>query len=170
MNKGLEVIEAGWLFGFSPDQIDVLIHPQGVVHALVEFRDGSVLAQLARSDMRLAIQYALSFPKRLPSLIQSLDLAQISDLQFCYPDFDRFPCLRLAYEAARKGGTCPAVLSGADEVAVELFLEKKVSFLDIPRLVEATLSAHKFVADPDLAQLIAAEDWARQHLSEIARQ
>lgn len=169
MNKGLEVIEAGWLFGFSPDQIDVLIHPQSLVHSLVEFRDGGMLAQLAWPDMRLPIQYVITFPERVPSLVRSLDLAQLGGLEFNYPDLDRFPCLRLAYEAARRGGTDPAVLSGADEAAVELFLKGQVSFMDIPRLVEATLAAHNFIPDPGLEELQAAQSWARQYLRSIAR-
>lgn len=169
MNKGLEVVEAGWLFGFSPDQIDVLIHPQSLVHSLVEFQDGAVLAQLAWPDMRLPIQYAITFPKRVPSPVRPLDLTQLGRLKFEYPDLERFPCLRLAYEAARKGGTAPAVLSGADDVAVELFLNGHISFMDIPRLIEAALAAHHFIPDPTLEELQAAQSWAREYLRSVGR-
>jgi 1-deoxy-D-xylulose-5-phosphate reductoisomerase len=169
MNKGLEVIEAHWLFGIPIDSIDVLVHPQSIIHSLVEFTDGSVKAQLGCPDMRLPIQYALSYPGRLPNpKLPRLDWENIKELTFAPPDFDSFPCLKLAIEAGRKGGTYPAVLCGADEVAVELFLSGHVKFTDIAKLVEPALKKHKAISHPTLEEILAADEWAREEVKRLA--
>jgi 1-deoxy-D-xylulose-5-phosphate reductoisomerase len=141
MNKGLEIIEAHWLFGFPSEKIDVLIHPESVVHSMVEFNDGSVMAQMSVPDMRLPIQYALNYPDRLAMNgdSQGLDLIALSKLRFVAPDTQRFPCLDLAREALRKGGSLPCALNAADEVAVEAFLAHRLGFSDIPRVIERVL-------------------------------
>jgi 1-deoxy-D-xylulose-5-phosphate reductoisomerase len=141
MNKGLEVIEAHWLFGASADDIQVVVHPQSVIHSLVEYVDGSVLAQLGNPDMRTPIAYGLAYPERITSGVAALDLFKVATLDFVAPDFDRFPCLELAYQALRAAGTAPAVLNAANEVAVEAFLAGQISFLDIPRVLESVLNA-----------------------------
>lgn len=142
MNKGLEVIEACWLFDLSPDHVDVLIHPQSIVHSMVEFRDRTFLAQLSMPDMRAPIAYALSCPDRLDAPLQSLELDRIGQLTFKKPDHDRFPCLTLAYEAIRHGGTVPAVLNAANEVAVHAFLDKTIGFNVIPAIIRKTVREH----------------------------
>jgi len=163
MNKGLEVIEAHWLFDMPFESIKVLIHPQSIVHSLVEFIDGSVKAQLGYPDMRLPIQYALSYPERLPNPhLPRLDWDAMSNLTFGQVDPDRFPCLRLAIEAGKKGGTYPAVLCAADEIAVDLFLSRRIKFTDIACLVEQVLGEHQVVACPTLDEIIAADTWARE--------
>jgi len=168
MNKGLEVIEAHWLFDMPLDNIKVLIHPQSIIHSMVEFIDGSIKAQLSYPDMRLPIQYALSYPERLPNpQLPRLDWSDIKDLTFEPPDLDTFPCLKLAIEAGRKGGTYPAVLCGADEVAVELFLAQKVKFIDIANLVEKVLEQHQSIPYPTLDEIIAADTWARQKVLQL---
>jgi 1-deoxy-D-xylulose-5-phosphate reductoisomerase len=139
MNKGLEVIEACWLFNTTPDHIEVVLHPQSVVHSMVEYADGSVLAQLGNPDMRTPIAHALGWPQRIESGVESLNLFQVCPLDFEQPDLYRFPCLRLAYEAIRAGGTASAVLNAANEVAVTAFLEKRLPFPGIARIVEAVL-------------------------------
>ncbi len=139
VNKGLEIIEAHWLFDASPEQIQVVIHPQSVIHSMVEYVDGSILAQLGNPDMRTPIAYALGYPERLESGVAALDLFKIARLDFAEPDFNRFPCLRLSYEALKRGGTAPAILNGANEVAVDAFLAGKIPFLAIPRLIEDVL-------------------------------
>jgi 1-deoxy-D-xylulose-5-phosphate reductoisomerase len=162
MNKGLEIIEAHWLFDLPFEQIDVLIHPQSIVHALVTFRDGSVLAQLACPDMRLPIQYALAYPERLPTACQQLDLVAVGKLEFQPPDLDRFPALRLAREAGRAGSTYPTVLSSADEVAVAAFLQGELRFTDIPGVVREVLERHQAPGGPlTLEQIAEADAWAR---------
>jgi 1-deoxy-D-xylulose-5-phosphate reductoisomerase len=168
MNKGFEAIEMSWLFGVPLEDIEIVIHPQSIVHSMVEFADGSVKAQLSIPDMRFPIQYALFYPQRVPNnLLPHLDFLNISDasatsaLTFEPPDRGKFPCLRLALEAGRRGGTCPAVLSAADEVAVELFLDGRIGFTDIPRLVADALEQHRSIADPSLDDIIAADEWAR---------
>lgn len=168
MNKGLEVIEAANLFALEVERIDVLIHPESVVHALVEFIDGSHLAQLAITDMRIPIQYALSFPARLNHLLPSLDLVAIGELHFERPNPRRFPCLALGYEAKRVGGTLPAVLNGANEVAVTAFLEKRISFLEIPRMIEKVMERCEVKADPSLADILEADRWAREEAKKLA--
>jgi len=169
MNKGLEVIEAHWLFDIPFDSISILVHPQSIIHSMVEFSDGSVKAQLGCPDMRLPIQYALSYPERLPNPeLPKLDWKTIKELSFAPPDPDRFPCLKLAIEAGRRGGTYPAVLCGADEVAVELFLSGRIKFTDIARLVEQTLEGHKVIPHPTLEEILAADNRARERVTQLA--
>ncbi|MFP4445561.1 MAG: 1-deoxy-D-xylulose-5-phosphate reductoisomerase [Desulfosudaceae bacterium] len=162
MNKGLEVIEAAALFGVTAAEIEVIIHPQSIVHSLVSYVDGSMLAQLGVPDMRGAIAYALSYPERLSPVLPAPDLADLGTLSFEKPDLERFPCLGLAYEAARRGGTCPAVLNAANEAAVMAFLEKRISFFEIPAVIEGVLADHRPVTSPGLADIQAADAWARQ--------
>jgi len=168
MNKGLEVIEAHWLFNMSFDNIKVLIHPQSIVHSMVEFIDGSVKAQLSCPDMRLPIQYALSYPERLPNpQLPRVNWNTLNKLTFEQPDFDAFPCLKLAIEAGKKGGTYPAVLCAADEVAVELFLSQCIKFTDIAHLVEQALELHQNTPHPTLEEIMTADTWARQKVQEL---
>jgi len=168
MNKGLEVIEAHWLFAVPFDNIRVLVHPQSIVHSMVEFIDGSIKAQLGYPDMRLPIQYALTYPDRLSNpQLPKLDWANISSLTFEQPDYDAFLCLKLAIEAGKKGETYPAVLCAADEVAVELFLVGRVKFTDIPHLVEQVLERHQVIAHPALEDIMQADKWARQEVSQL---
>jgi 1-deoxy-D-xylulose-5-phosphate reductoisomerase len=169
MNKGLEVIEARWLFDMPVDSVTVLIHPQSIIHSMVEFPDGSVKAQLSFPDMRLPIQYALCYPDRPDNPeLPRLDWARIQELTFEPPDLDGFPCLRLAIEAGREGGTFPAVLGAADEAAVELFLAGRARFTDIPRLVARTLGKHQKVNHPTLEQIMAADRWGQETTREEA--
>ena len=171
MNKGLEVIEARWLFDAPPDRIDVVVHPQSVVHSLVELRDGSVIAQLGVTDMRLPIQYAFSYPERWPAPLPALDLAACGPLDFQRPDTGRFPCLGLAYHALRAGAAFPAVLNAANEVAVAAFLERRLPFTAIPRVIETTLdaAAGRAAADPSaLAEVRELDAWARTFSSSVA--
>jgi len=166
-NKGLEVIEAHWLFDMPFDNIKVLIHPQSIIHSMVEFDDGSVKAQLSHPDMRLPIQYALSYPERLANpQLPRLDWDNIKELTFEPPDFDTFPCLKLAFEAGKKGGSYPAVLCAADEAAVELFLARSIRFTDIARLVGQALEEHKSTAHPTLEEILAADQWAREKVKQ----
>jgi 1-deoxy-D-xylulose-5-phosphate reductoisomerase len=168
MNKGLEVIEAHWLFGVPVAEVKILIHPQSIVHSMVEFIDGSVKAQLSRPDMRLPIQYALSYPDRLPNpVLPRLSWANFNDLTFRQPELTKFPCLRLAIEAGKKGGTYPAALCAADEVAVALFLKEKIRFMDIPRIVSGVLDKHNNKNRPSIGDIKAADKWARQTALEI---
>ena len=168
MNKGLEVIEAHWLFDMPFDDIKVLIHPQSIVHSIVEFIDGSTKAQLSYPDMRLPIQYALSYPERLSNpQLPRLDWSGINSLTFEQPDFDTFPCLKLAIEAGKKGGTYPAVLCAADEVAVELFLSQGIKFTDIANYIEQALEQHQVVAHPTLEEIMAADAWAREKVLQL---
>ena len=164
-NKGFEVFELKWLFGLEFSQIDILIHHQSIIHSLIELVDGSVLAQLGPPDMRLAIQYALTWPERLPNDFPRLDLAQVAKLTFAEPDFDRFPCLRLAYEAGEAGESYPAVLNAANERAVELFLAGGIGFAQIPELIERALGAHESRAVNSLEDVWAADAWARRTVS-----
>jgi len=169
MNKGLEVIEAHWLFDAPFDNINVLMHPQSIIHSMVEFADGSIKAQLSHPDMRLPIQYALSYPERLPNPeLPRLDWSRIKELTFEQPDFDTFRCLKLAMEAGRKGGTFPTVLCAADEVAVELFLSGRIKLTDIADLVERTLEEHQALAHPSLDEVMEADAWARQRALQLA--
>jgi 1-deoxy-D-xylulose-5-phosphate reductoisomerase len=162
MNKGLEVIEARWLFDVTFDQIDILIHPQSIVHSMVELADGSFKAQLSYPDMRLPIQYALSYPERIANHnLPKLDWGNISGLQFEKPDLEAFPCLKLALEAGRLGGTYPAVLCGADEAAVGLFLANRIPFTAIATLIKNILDQHQNIESPDLEAIVRAEEWAR---------
>jgi 1-deoxy-D-xylulose-5-phosphate reductoisomerase len=163
MNKGLEVIEARWLFNVPISNVQVLIHPQSIIHSMVEFLDGSVKAQLSLPDMRLPIQYALSYPERLPNAtLPAFDWSDFTDLTFMQPDMAKFPCLRLAVEAGRKGGTYPAVLCAADEVAVGLFLKEQLRFTEIPVIVEKVLEKHDSISHPSIEAIKAADNWARE--------
>ncbi len=170
MNKGLEVIEAHRLYGIPYERIEVVIHPQSIVHSMVEFADGAVKAQLSPPDMRLPIQYAFSYPERWanPDLPRA-DFSVIGRLDFSAPDVSRFPCLRLAIEAGKRGDTFPAVLAAADEEAVNAFLNRKIGFGDIGRLVAQALAEHIPAGSPSLESIAAAEAWARQRVSELAR-
>jgi 1-deoxy-D-xylulose-5-phosphate reductoisomerase len=163
MNKGMETIEAMWLFGVPMEKVEVVLHRESIVHSLVEFSDGSVKAQLGVPDMRLPIQCALAYPQRMPvPPAPPLDLAALGNLHFGSPDMDRFPCLQLAMESGRQGGTYPAVMAAADEVAVQRFLERQIGFLDIPGVIEETLGQHEGTAEPDLETVLAADAWARR--------
>lgn len=163
-NKGFEVFELHWLFGVPFDSIEIVVHHQSVLHSAIRFCDGSVIAQLGLPDMRTAIQYALLHPERRPNAFPRLDLAEMGTLTFARPDAERFPCLRLAYEAGRAGGTCPAVLNGADEEAVDLFLSGRIGFLDIPKAIEDALEAHVPSQPDSLADVMLADNWAREHV------
>jgi 1-deoxy-D-xylulose-5-phosphate reductoisomerase len=169
MNKGLEVIEAYWLFDVPPDAIEVLIHPQSIVHSLVELNDGSMIAQLGVTDMRLPIQYACSYPERWDAQLPSLDLARAGRLDFHAPAHDRFPCLGLAYRALREGGTLPVVLNAANEVAVESFLDGKLGFTAIPQVIEKTMNAHEVERVSTLEVVRRVDGWARMRAREMAR-
>jgi 1-deoxy-D-xylulose-5-phosphate reductoisomerase len=166
MNKALEIIEAHYLFELEPDRIKVLIHPESVVHSMVEFCDGSVIAQLGTPDMKTPIQYAMTYPRRVPGLAETLAWDARRSLQFEPPDFERFPALRLGYEAARGGGTSGAVLSAANETAVERFRAGEIPFGQIAALAERALRRHRPIATPALADLLAADAWARQEVCE----
>ena len=165
MNKALEIVEACWLFDLRPDQIEVVVHPESIIHSLVEFCDGSIIAQLGTPDMRTPIQYALTYPARQPCPSPPLDLLQVRELKFHPPDCERFPALGLGYYVARRGGTCGAVLNAANEAAVELFREGAVSFRDIARLTEKALKEHEFKESPTLDELLAADRWARREVT-----
>ncbi len=160
-NKGLEVIEAHWLFGLDYDKIDVVVHAESIVHSMVEFIDGSIKAQIGTPDMRVPIQYAIGYPNRLPNDYPRLDWTKLRELHFELPDTERFPALRLAYEAGRKGGTYPTVLAAADEEAVRFFHERRISYLGIPELVERVLTSHDVIAHPTLEDIAAVDTWAR---------
>ena len=162
MNKALEIIEARWLFDLSADQIEVVVHPQSIVHSFVEFVDGSVIAQLSPPDMKLPIQYALTYPERLEGPSPRLDLTESLRLDFEPPDFDRFPSLLLGFEVAREGGTCGAVLNAANEAAVGRFLDGTLAFPDIARVCRAVLEAHHYDPSPTLAELLRLDEWARK--------
>jgi 1-deoxy-D-xylulose-5-phosphate reductoisomerase len=166
-NKALELIEACWLFGISPDQIEVAIHPESIVHSMVEFVDGSVVAQLSPPDMRTPIQYALTYPQRLPGISKRLDLTQPLSLNFEKPDANRFPALNLGYEVARKGGTLGAVLNAANEAAVTAFTSGKIRFPEICKLVAATIDAHQLQTSPSLDDLLQADKWARDTVNSL---
>ncbi|MEM0924757.1 MAG: 1-deoxy-D-xylulose-5-phosphate reductoisomerase [Planctomycetota bacterium] len=164
MNKALEIIEARWLFDLPADAIEVVVHPQSIIHSMVEFEDGSVIAQLSPPDMRLPIQYALTYPRRLPCQAPTLDRTQNWNLDLEVPDFDRFPALQLGFEVARKGGTTGAVLNAANEEAVGLFLEGKIRFTEIATGCRDVLEAHDFEPNPPLDQLLKLDLWARNEL------
>jgi 1-deoxy-D-xylulose-5-phosphate reductoisomerase len=161
MNKGLEIMEAQWLFGVPVEKIEVVIHPESIVHSMVEFMDGSTLAQLSPPDMRFAIQYALMYPERVDGKLPRMDLTAEEALHFHEPETKRFPCLGLAREAARTGGTMPAVLNAANEVAVQKFLDGRIAFSGIWNLVEEVMSRHRRIGNPDLDDIFEADRWAR---------
>ncbi len=165
MNKALEVIEARWLFGLRADQIEVVVHPQSIVHSFVEFVDGSIMAQLSPPDMKLPIQYALTWPERLDGPAPRLDWQTAFHLDFLPPDLDTFPALGLGFEVARRGGTCGAVLNAANERAVELFLKGQLKFRDIPRACRAVLETHTFDLNPTLTDLRRLDGWAREEVT-----
>ena len=169
MNKGLEVIEAHWLFGLPASRIDVIIHPQSVVHSMIELTDGSVIAQLGTTDMRLPIQYAFSYPERWESPVPPLDLVRAGRLDFHAPDLEAFPCLGLAYRALEAAGSLPTVLNAANEVAVEAFLAGQLGFTAIPRIIETTLDAHLAAPVSSLVEVRAIDRWARERAREAVR-
>jgi 1-deoxy-D-xylulose-5-phosphate reductoisomerase len=164
MNKALEVIEAHWLFDLPPERIEVVIHPQSLVHSFVEFRDGSVLAQLSPPDMRLPIQYALTYPERVRGPARRLNWRELGQWHFEQPDHETFPALQLGYEVARRGGTCGAVLNAANEAAVGRFLAGELAFLDIAQACRDVLGNHDYSARPTLEELLQADRWARQEV------
>src|SRR5450830_847561 len=166
MNKGLEVIEAHWLFNAVPEQIEVVVHPQSVIHSMVEYVDGSVLAQLGNPDMRTPIAYALGYPERIESGVSSLDLFKIARLDFEEPDTVRFPCLRLAFDALKKGGTAPAILNAANEIAVDAFLNGRIGFMEISRIIESVLSDATISLASSLSTVIEADMLAREAAKE----
>jgi 1-deoxy-D-xylulose-5-phosphate reductoisomerase len=161
MNKGLEVIEAHWLFGFGPDAISIVVHPESVVHSMIELIDGSLIAQIGVTDMRHAIQYALTYPDRLASDLPSLDLAKLASLNFEEPDLERFPCIGLAYRALRTGGTMPAALNAANEEAVHAFIDERIGFSEIPRVIEDVMNHHQTTPVTDLESVLRADSSAR---------
>lgn len=167
MNKGFEIIEALRLFSLDISQVKVIIHPEAVVHSMVEYHDGSIMAQLGITDMRLPIQYALTYPKRLNTNWPRLDFAELKALTFLDPDYKKFPALMLAINAAKKGGTCPAVLNAADEEAVEAFLQKKIKFTQIFEVVEKVTRKHKIQASPTIKQILDADLWAREEAKKV---
>ncbi|OEH94448.1 1-deoxy-D-xylulose-5-phosphate reductoisomerase [Bacillus solimangrovi] len=168
MNKGFEVMEAHWFFDVPYDDIEVLIHKESVIHSLIEFNDGSVLAQLGVPDMRGPIQYALNYPNgRLDLPIKKLDLLEFGKLHFEAPDNKRFPCLQFAYEVGKQGGTYPAVLNAANEVANELFRKRVIDFLEIEKTIRTTLDAHDSINDPNLEQILQANEWARKYSFQV---
>ncbi|MEB3161225.1 MAG: 1-deoxy-D-xylulose-5-phosphate reductoisomerase [Synechocystis sp.] len=171
MNKGLEVIEAHYLFGLDYDAIDIVIHPQSIIHSLIEVQDTSMLAQLGWPDMRLPLLYALSWPERIYTDWEPLDLVKAGSLSFREPDHNKYPCMQLAYAAGRAGGAMPAVLNAANEQAVALFIEEKIDFLAIPQLIEKTCDCYtaQNTATPDLETILGADQWARQMVQELSQ-
>lgn len=162
MNKGLEVIEAKWLFDVELNQIEVLVHPQSIIHSMVEFEDGSIMAQMGEPDMRLPIQYALTYPKRITNNWPRINFRQRNMLSFEEVDLSVFKCLQLAYDALKIGGTMPAVLNAANEVAVDKFLKKEINFLDIAKIIEATMEKHELIKNPSLSDILDVDQWARK--------
>ncbi len=161
MNKGLEVIEAHWLFGFGADEISIVVHPESIVHSMIEMVDGSVIAQMGITDMRHAIQYALTYPERYDSELPPLDLARLSSLHFEEPDLERFPCISLAYRALRTGGTLPAAMNAANEEAVQAFIDERISFADIPQVIKSVMDEHRTSDVKDLDAVVDADRSAR---------
>lgn len=164
MNKGLEVIEARWLFNVREQNIQVVVHPQSIIHSMVEYVDGTLMAQLGAPDMRIVIQYALTYPKRYPNNFSRLDLLKTGNLSFESPDCDAFPCLKLAYEALKKGGTMPAVMNAANEAAVSLFLDNGIGFMDIPVIIEKIMGRHIVNISPCLNDIIEVDNWVREEI------
>ncbi len=167
MNKGLELLEAMFLFNLGVEKIKVLIHPESLIHSMVEFNDGVIMAQLSVTDMRIPIQYALSYPQRLASPLAGIDFYRLSKLRFEKPDLKKFPSLMLAYQAAQDLGTMPAVLNAANEESVNYFLNKRINFLTITKIVEKVMRAHAKIAHPNLAQVLAADAWAREEVARL---
>jgi len=166
MNKGLEVIEARWLFDLSVDRINVVIHPQSIIHSMVEFIDGAILAQMGSPDMRIPILYAFTYPMRYLTNVKRLNLIETGNLTFEEPDTERFPCLSLAYKAVRIGGTMPAVLNAANEVAVDMFLKGHISFIEIPLIIEKAMKSHQVIKDPNIEDILSTDSDIRQLLTE----
>ena len=162
MNKGLEVIEAKWLFDLELSQIDVIVHPQSIIHSMVEFKDATIMAQLGSPDMKGPIQYALNYPNRRASDIERVDFKKYHSLTFEEADFIKFPCLKYAYDAMETGGTMPAVLNAANEIAVEAFLNKEISFIQIPQLIHDAMESHIYINKPTLDEILEADKWARE--------
>ena len=167
MNKGFEVIEAKWLFDVEPDRIHVVVHPESIIHSMVEFEDGAVIAQLGHPDMREPIQFAIGFPERLPLNNHKLDFAELRTLSFAEPDMDRFPALALAFGAIRRGGNIPCVLNAANEAAVAAYLKDRIGFYDIARIAEECMAGADFVANPSLDDIFASNDWAFRRANEL---
>ena len=167
MNKGLEVIEAKWFFNLDISCIDVLIHPQSIVHSMVEFTDGAFLAQMGIPDMRVPIAYALTYPERINNDLPLLNLVKTGKLEFCSPDMKKFPCLRLAYAAGICGGTAPVVLNAADEIGVSAFMENKIRFIDLPKVIETVLTSHNIIDNPSLDDILQTDLWARREANKI---
>ena len=168
MNKGLEIIEARWLFDLEPERIEVVVHPQSILHSAVQYKDGSIVGQLGVPDMRLPIHYALFYPERVESSrVPRLDLRELSQLNFEAPDYEKFPCLKLARQIAAEDNTLPCVLNAANEVVVEYFLEGKVDFISIPEQIERVLTLHKPVSKPTLEDILRADQWARQEARQL---
>ena len=165
INKGLEVIEARWLFGFDSNKIDIVVHPQSIIHSLVEFKDKSVKAQLGVPDMKIPIQFALTYPRHAPAMWESLDLIKIGSFTFEAPDLNRFPCINLAYQALKQGGTTPAVLNVANEQSVYRFLDGNIGFMEIPEIIEKACEAHEWNTHPSLDELVHLEKWATDFVS-----
>ena len=162
MNKGLEVIEAKWLFNIETDKIDVLVHPQSIIHSMVQFIDGSVIAQMGTANMRIPIQYALTYPDRVKNNFPKLNFAKNNSLEFEKPDYSSFPCLKLAFEAIEKGGTMPAVLNASNEVLVASFIKGEIGFIDIPRIIYEVMSLHNIKTNPEISDIIDIDKWARK--------
>ena len=167
MNKGFEVIEAKWLFDVEPDRIHVVVHPESIIHSMVEFEDGAVIAQLGHPDMREPIQFAIGFPERLPLNNRKLDFAELGTISFAEPDMDRFPALALAFGALRRGGNIPCVLNAANEAAVAAYLKDRIGFYDIARIAEECMAGADFVANPSLDDIFASNDWAFRRANEL---
>ncbi len=169
MNKGFEVIEAHWLFGLPPEKIDVVIHPQSIVHGLVLFSDGNMMGCLSVPDMKAPIAYALSYPRRIPTEVSRLDLTKVKELTFDQPDIQKFPLLQLAYKVLKQGGAYPCLLNAADEIAVEAFLKKKIQFDQIPQIVNETLSSYKGESVRTLEEILEVDEWGRRYATEIIK-
>ncbi|MCK4308936.1 MAG: 1-deoxy-D-xylulose-5-phosphate reductoisomerase, partial [Candidatus Atribacteria bacterium] len=161
-NKGLEVIEAKWFFNIPADKIEIVIHPQSYVHSMVQFTDGTILAQIGEHDMKIPIQYALFYPNRISNNFSRLELTKIGQLTFKRPNFNKFPCIKLAYQALEIGGTMPAVLNGANEIAVNAFLNNQIGFLAIPQIIQDTMKEHKAKYNPNINDILDADYWARE--------
>ena len=164
MNKALEIVEAKWLFGIDPDRIEVVVHPESIIHSMVAFRDGSVVAQLGSPDMRTPIQYAMTYPRRLSGCSERVDFSRLDGMHFEPPDADRFPALRMGHDVARRGGTAGAAMNAADEAAVSAFRDRRIGFLDIVPMVEDILGRHAFIEEPTLDELMAVDAWARKEV------
>jgi len=167
MNKGLEFIEAKWLFNLKAEQIEVVVHPQSLIHSAIQFHDGSIIAQIGDQDMRIAIQYALSYPERIKSDYKRIDWNNL-EMNFSKADLDKFPCLKYAMESVKIGGTMPVVLNAADEIAVDLFLKEKIKFVDIPKIIKKVMDEHEVIKNANLEEIMEADKWAREEANKIA--